>query len=92
MNTFEDRLRAAVRAGWWIVALAVVVVTLQWIGYLVLISHQPSWFLWLWGPDATWPQVQNVWLATTAAFKLAIWIMALIVLWATVWRRMLTRR
>jgi hypothetical protein len=92
MNTFEDRLRAAVRAGWWIVALAAAVLTLQWLAYLVLTAQQPSWFLWLWGHGATWPQVQGVWLAAMAVFKLCIWVLALIVLWATVWRRMLIRR
>jgi hypothetical protein len=92
MNTFDERLRAAIRAGWWSIGLAAGVLVLQWIAYLAIVARQPSWFLWLWGHDATWAQVQSVWLVAMAAFKLSVLVLALILVWATVWRRMLAKR
>jgi hypothetical protein len=90
--TFEDRLRAAVRAGWWTLGIATSLLVVQWIAYLVLVRAQPAWFLWLWGPNVTWAQAQSVWLAAMAVFKLGVLAFALIVVWATVWRRMLLQR
>jgi hypothetical protein len=58
--TFEDRLRAAVRAGWWTIGIATSLLVVQWIAYLVLVRAQPGWFLWLWGPNVTWAQAQSV--------------------------------
>ena len=66
--------------------------SLQWVAYLVIAARQPAWFLWLWGPGVTWAQAQSVWLAAMAMFKLGVLGLALVVGWATVWLRQLTRR
>jgi len=31
-----------------------------------------------WGPDATWPTVQIIWLCVIVAIKVGVWIMALL--------------
>jgi hypothetical protein len=52
-------------------------------------TYRPQWVLTFWGPDISWSTVQTVWLNMTALFKLAIWIMALLALWLTLWSRRL---
>jgi len=60
-DTFEKKVRAAAVAGWWVILAAVVFLTRLWLLYLVVMSTQPAWVLALWGPDASWPFIQNVW-------------------------------
>ena len=88
---FEQRLRTAVRAGWWTLLIAAGVITVQWLAYLVVSAQQPSWFLWLWGYDVTWAQVESTWLAAMVALKLCFLVLALIVAWATLWARSLRK-
>jgi hypothetical protein len=90
-NDFPRHLRAAVAPAWWTIVIAVVFLLIQWGAYLLVMTSRPQWVLAFWGPDMTWATVQNIWLHMTADFKLAIWIMALLALWLTLWSRRLQR-
>jgi hypothetical protein len=91
-DAFETRVRAAAIAGWWTLLIAVAFLTLQWLAYLVVMSTRPGWLLSLWGPDTTWSFVQSVWFWATAIFKFCLWLLALLVLWLTLWSRQLQKR
>jgi hypothetical protein len=90
-DSFEKRVRAAAVAGWWTLLAAVVFITIQWIAYLFIMNSKPEWLLDLWGPNTDWSFVQSVWFWMTAIFKLCVWIMALVVLWLTLWARRLRK-
>jgi hypothetical protein len=90
-GTFETRLRASARAGWWTLLIGAVFLTFQWIIYILLMSGRPSWPLVLWGNGISWDIVQNLWLWGAAIFKLCLWLMALVVIWLTLWARQLRR-
>jgi hypothetical protein len=45
----------------------------------------------LWGPGVDWNFVQHVWFWGTAAFKLCLWVLALLVIWLTLWARQLRK-
>ncbi len=91
-STFENRVRAAAVAGWWTLLIAVGFLVFQWIAYLLVTSTQPAWLLSLWGPDISWNTIQNVWFWIMAIFKLCLWLLALVVLWMTLWARQLRKR
>jgi hypothetical protein len=91
-QTFENRLRAAARAGWWTLLIAVAFFVFQWIAYLWFASSRPAWPLALWGNGMNWETVQNVWFWGAAVFKLCLWFLALIVIWLTLWARQLRKR
>jgi len=88
-DPFERRIRAAAVAGWWVVLIGAVIVTVSWLGYLAAMSARPDWLFSLWGPDLSWNYVQNVWFWAVVTFKLIIWVMALVALWLTLWARQL---
>src|SRR5205807_2233061 len=90
-DPFTKKVGAAAVAGWWVVLVAMGFLLVQWVAYLAVLSARPAWLLALWGPDASWPLVQNVWFWAMAAFKLCIWLMALGVLWCTLWARQLRK-
>jgi hypothetical protein len=91
-NTFESRLKAFVRAGWWTVLIGGIFLTLQWIFYLVFMSSRPSWSLAIWGHGVGWDQIQNLWLWIAAIFKLCLWLMVLALVWLTLWCRGLRKQ
>ena len=91
-DVFEKRVRAAAVAGWWALLVAAGFLVLQWIIYLVVTSARPGWFSSLWGPDLSWSFIQNVWFWITAIFKLCVWLLALVVLWLTLWAWQLRKR
>ena len=80
-DPFENKVRAAAVAGWWVVLIAVAFLTLLWLLYLAVMSAHPAWLLTLWGPGVDWPFVQNVWFWAVAAFKFCVWLMIFAVLW-----------
>jgi len=90
-DLFEKRLRAAAVAGWWVILVALGFLILLWLMYLVVMATQPAWMLALWGPDASWPFIQNVWFWGIVAFKFCFWLMTLVVLWLTLWARQLRK-
>jgi hypothetical protein len=91
-NVFEKRVRAAAIAGWWVLLIAAGFILLQWIAYLLVMDARPAWLPSLWGPDVSWSFIQNVWFWVVAIFKLCVWLLALVVLWLTLWARQLRKR
>lgn len=90
-DIFEKRVRAAAAAGWWTLLVAAVFLLIQWIAYLFLINTRPEWMQSMWGPDISWSYIQNLWFSITAIFKLCIWLIALVVVWLTLWARQLRK-
>ncbi|MEW5983479.1 MAG: hypothetical protein AB1806_14090 [Acidobacteriota bacterium] len=90
-SEFSVRVRAASKAAWWTFIAAAAFVTVQWLGYLLLMSVQPPWVLSAWGPASTWESVQSVWFTTLIVLKLTLWPLALVALWLTLWARQLQR-
>jgi hypothetical protein len=90
-DLFEKKVRAAAAAGWRVFLVAAGFLTLQWLVYLAVTNTRPGWMLALWGPDASWAFVQNVWLWVMVAFKFCVWLMALVALWLTLWARQLRK-
>jgi hypothetical protein len=86
-ETFENRLRASARAGWGTLLIGVVFLVVQWAIYLLVMSTQPSWLLVLWGNGMSWDTVRTLWFWGAAAFKFCLWLMALVVIWLTLWAR-----
>jgi len=90
-DTFQNRLRALVKAGWWTLLIGAGFSALQWIVYLIFMSSRPSWYPALWGNGVAWDTIQHLWLWGTTVYKLFLWILALIVLWLTLWSRQLEK-
>ena len=90
-DTFEQRVRAAAVAAWWVVLVAVAFLLVQWIAYLVVMNARPAWVLSIWGPNLDWAFVQNVWFWMAATFKMCIWVLTLAALWLTLWARQLRK-
>jgi hypothetical protein len=91
-DSFEKRVRGAAVAGWWTILIAVGFLILQWLIYLAVMSTHPAWLLTLWGPGVDWLFVQNVWFWAIVAFKFCVWLLVLVVLWLTLWARLLGKR
>ena len=87
-DTFENGVRAAAVAGWWTLLMGAGFLTLLWITYLIM-SARPTWLLFLWGPDASWLAIQNVWFWGMAIFKFCLWLLTLMDLWLTLSARQL---
>jgi hypothetical protein len=90
-DAFEKKVRAAAVAGWWVVLIAAVFLTIQWRLYLAVMANHPAWLVTMWGTGVDWPFVQSMWLWVMAAFKFCIWLMILAVLWLTLWARQLRK-
>lgn len=90
-DSFQQRVRAAAVAGWWTVLIAVGFLTLVWIVFLGLLSDRPAWFQSLLGPGVSWEYVQNVGFWIISIFKMCVWLMALAVVWLTLWARQLRK-
>jgi hypothetical protein len=90
-DTFQSRLQALVKAGWWTLLIGAVFMGFQWIVYLIFMSSRPSWLPVLWGDGIALNTIQNMWLWGSAVFKLCWWILALIVIWLTLWSRLLKK-
>jgi hypothetical protein len=91
-DIFEKKVRAAAVAGWWTLLITVAFITLQWVVYLAVMSARPAWLLSMWGPGMDWTFVQNVWFWAIAVLKFGLWLMALVVIWLTLWARQLRKR
>ena len=91
-DAFQQRVRAAAVAGWWTVLIAIGFLALVWIVFLVLLSARPPWFESLLGPGVSWEYVQNVGFWIVSVFKMCIWLLALVVVWLTLWARQLGKR
>jgi hypothetical protein len=90
-DPFEKKVRAAAVAGWWVVLVGYLLLTLTWAVYLALMSARPAWMRAMWGQDISWDFMQVVSLWFLGAFKLFLWLLFLIVLWLTLWARQLRK-
>jgi hypothetical protein len=90
-DNFESRVRCATVAGWWTLAIAVVLFLIQWIVYLLLVPAQPAWLLSLWGPGATWGEARTLWFWFLVYFKAFLLLVALLLVWLTLWARQLRK-
>jgi len=90
-DAFARRVRAAAVAGWWTLLIAAVFLTLVWIVFLGTVSTRPAWYLPLLGPGASWEEFQRVGFWAVAIFKMCLWVMAVVVVWLTLWARRLQR-
>src|SRR5215472_15879423 len=90
-DPFEKKVHAAAVAGWWVVLIAVLFLTILWLFYLAVVSAHPTWLLSMWGPGVDWPFDQNVWLWAMAGFKFCLWLMTLVVIWLTQWAKQLRK-
>jgi hypothetical protein len=88
-NELHRRVRAAAISAWCTVLVGTGLVILSWLAYLAILSARPTWLLSLWGHDLDWGYVQNVWFWAIVTFKMVVWLMALMVLWLTLWARWL---
>jgi hypothetical protein len=88
-DVFEKKVRAAAIAGWWTLLIAAGFLLLQWIVYLAVMTGRPAWLLSWCGPDITWPFIQTVWFWAVSILKLCLWLLALVVIWLTLWARQL---
>ena len=91
-ETCERRVRAAAIAGWWTLLIGAAFLVLQWIIFLLVMSARPGWLLRLWGGGIDWDSVRTVWFLGTAVFKLCLWLLALAVVWLTLWARQIRKK
>lgn len=91
-TAFENRLRAAVSAGWRVLLIEAGFVTVVWLIFRAAIAAHPAAMLALWGPDVSWSTVTTIGLQAIAAFKVALWLQAALLLWAWMWASMLRRQ
>lgn len=95
-DVFQKRVRAAAVAGWWTLLIAVIFLAIQWgayqwIDYQFRTFGQVRWLETIWGRNLDWSIVKDIWLWMTAIFKMCIWLMALMVVWLTLWARQLRK-
>jgi hypothetical protein len=90
-DNFESRIRCATVAGWWTLVIAVALFLIQWIVYLLLVPAQPAWLLTLWGPGATWQEIRTLWFWFLVFFKAFLLLVALLLVWLTLWARQLRK-
>ena len=91
-DMFQQRVRAAAIAGWWMLLIGIGYATLVWIVFLAIVTARPGWYQALLGPGVSWEYVQNVAFWAVAIFKICFWLMALVVVWLTLWARQLGKR
>jgi len=88
-DIFEQRVRSAAVALWWVAAFAMGLLLLSWAAYLLLLPRQPTWLLALWGPGLEWSFVTMVWFWALVVFKIIAWLLIFAALWLTLWARQL---
>jgi hypothetical protein len=72
--------------------VAIVFLALVWFMFLALMSARPAWLQSLLGPGVTWEYVQNVGFWAVSIFKVCVWLMAVVVVWLSIWARQLRTR
>ena len=89
---FIKKMRTAAVAGWWTILIAAGFLFLMWILYQLVIFTQPAWLLCFWGQGITWDDIQSIWLWAIAVFKVGVWLLTLVVVWLTIWGRLLSKK
>lgn len=90
-DAFQKRLRAATVAGWWTMLVAVIFNIVQWSLFMCVLYTKPDWVLSVFGPHASWEFIQHMLMWFIGAFKLATWIMLMIVICSTIFSRQLSK-
>ena len=88
-RTFTKRVQTAASAGWSTIILAVIWLSLTWIGNLAMQHYRPTWIMTLWGGGVTWAQINWIVLMFTAVVKVILFTLVMITLWLTIWARKL---
>jgi hypothetical protein len=91
-DAFQQKVRAAAVAGWWTLLVAISFLASAWIVFLVLMSARPAWFQFLLGPGVSWEFVQNVGFWAISIFEICLGLLALVVVWLTLWGNQLEKR
>jgi hypothetical protein len=90
-TTFEDKLRAAISAGWRVLLIEIALLLVAWLVYRATVPAGSGAMLVLIGPAVTSTTVASVWLMGLTVFKLALWLQAALLLWAWMWSVMLRK-
>lgn len=90
-SAFERRVHTAAVAGWWTLLIVVIVLWIQWGFYLWVMNARPDWVLAMVGKGVGWPFLQKLMVLAITAFKMCVWVMAVIVIWLTLWSRQMRR-
>ncbi len=90
-DTFERRLSAAVWAAWWTIGVWWLLLMFSWGASMVIMHVRPAWVLEMLGGDASWSEIQDLYLWFLSAFKILGLVAALGALFMTLWRRRLKR-
>lgn len=92
MNSgFERRVHTAAVAGWWTLLIAVIVLLIQWGCYLWVMNARPDWVLAMVGKGVSWPFLQKVIVLAVTGLEMGVWLMAVVVIWLTLWSREMHR-
>ncbi len=90
-DEFTRKVHAAAVAGWWTLLAAVIFLSAVWFAYLGFVNSQPGWVTAVWGPGVTWELIETVAIWSIAIFKVALYLLAVLVLWLTLWARQLKK-
>ncbi len=88
-RTFTQRVQTAASAGWCTIIIAVIWLSLTWIGNLAMQYYQPGWIQTLWGGNITWDKINWVVIMFTAVVKVILFTLVMITIWLTIWGRKL---
>ena len=90
-DAFAGKVRSAAIAGWWMLLVATGFMVVNWLGYIIVIRTRPDFLLAFWGSSRDWPigwgEVQMIWFQMAATFKVIVWVLALVVIWLSLWAR-----
>jgi hypothetical protein len=89
---FAKRVRAAAVAGCWTLLIAVCILLIQWIAYLLVMTRHPAGMGCLWGEGVAWPEIRMIWLWAMVAYKLGVALAIFVVVWLTLWARLLAKK
>ena len=84
-----DRLRAAMRAGWWTVFIGVLLVTFVWLVRLAVVELNLTFVATVWG--VSMDEVGRIFLGYLVISKLILFVMALSCVFLTILVRELSR-
>ena len=91
MDVQDFRLRAAIRATWYLALGLLLLTYLQYVVYLLALNAQPLWLLNLWGPGARWDTIRGPWMGAILAMKFCVLVAACVASWLSLWRRQANR-
>jgi hypothetical protein len=89
--TLDEKLRAAISAGWRVLLIEVVLLLVAWLAYRATAPAGSDAMIVLIGSGVSSATVASIWLVGLAIFKLALWLQAGLLLWAWMWSVMLRK-